>query len=71
MPRGEKVLHQASLDALLFGNQRLCLFNRAVHRRKYLGNFGLFEIGVGKADFNSLELLFIECRTFDGLVDAL
>ncbi len=28
---GEEVLHQASLDALVFGNQRLRLLNRSVH----------------------------------------
>ena len=42
---GEEVLHQAGLDALLLGNQRLRLFNRPVHRRENLGDFGLFGFG--------------------------
>ena len=39
---GEEVLHQAGLDTLLLGNQGLSLFNRPVHRREDLGDFGLF-----------------------------
>ena len=38
----EEVLHQAGLDPLLLGNQRLRLLNRPVHRRKDLRNLGLF-----------------------------
>src|ERR1700727_2749421 len=40
---GEEIVHQASFDALLLRNQRLCLCDSPLHRCEYLGNLGLFE----------------------------
>ena len=51
---GEQVLHQAGLDALLLGNQRLGLFNGPVHRREDLGDFGLLK------EFRYWKLKFLE-----------
>ena len=39
---GQKVLHQAGLDALLLGDQRLGLLNGLIYYRKYFGDFVLF-----------------------------
>ena len=56
---GEEVLHQAGLDALLLGNQRLGLFNRPVHGREDFGDFGLL-IGFGNWEFEFFKNILVK-----------